>query len=511
MRTSPVSLFNKCLLAAAVLAATGCASTAPERADDTGFSGPLVDAGRATAGLTARALSRTGYLLGLHDGPDSSDVSPQMDEVDLAMLEEDAVMPIDERPVTVAAVDRIDARPQRGLFDEGGGEPLTDDGAQDPELAVARFVATDQAQGAVVALDDFTHTVGADETLWDIAKTTTGDATNWHALADVNDLGQNASVYPGQDLIIPADMLRPELAMAPVDAGGNAAPAEASLPGPDEQSLAQAPLADPLLEVAPASPITPTPERPSDDARGFVVESGESLWEFARRTTGDATEWQAIAAHNGFDEQRARTIRQGEQIFVPDTLVRDELSVAAASGAQGPLQEDLAPVTERVSPRMVPIAEASAALPAEPGLSATDRTTTAMTQMAPAPTTDAAPVDAPVQTASLPAPEAEAATGQEPTAGLDETQDLTIVEATYREPEAGQDSSSNAGGAGAPTEIMISGTYYPKAIYNEADFSSSLLMRVSPGTRLRVASVDGAWYAVETEDGVGYVHDRDIK
>ena len=63
----------------------------------------------------------------------------------------------------------------------------------------------------------------------------------------------------------------------------------------------------------------------------------------------------------------------------------------------------------------------------------------------------------------------------------------------------------------APDEIMVSGTYYPKAVYNDADFSSSLLMRVSPGTKLLVSRAVGPWYEVATEQGTGYVHARDIK
>ncbi len=58
---------------------------------------------------------------------------------------------------------------------------------------------------------------------------------------------------------------------------------------------------------------------------------------------------------------------------------------------------------------------------------------------------------------------------------------------------------------------MVSGTYYPKAIYNNADFSSSLLMRVSPGTTLQVSKAMGNWYQVKTSKGLGYVHQRDIK
>ena len=60
-------------------------------------------------------------------------------------------------------------------------------------------------------------------------------------------------------------------------------------------------------------------------------------------------------------------------------------------------------------------------------------------------------------------------------------------------------------------KVMVRGTYYPKAVYNEADFSSSLLMRVSPGTQLLVSKAIGPWLEVKTDKGVGYVHSRDIK
>ena len=92
---------------------------------------------------------------------------------------------------------------------------------------------------------------------------------------------------------------------------------------------------------------------------------------------------------------------------------------------------------------------------------------------------------------------------------MDETQDIKIVEAKYQ-----SDDSVDI----APTDIsesnqiiMVSGTYYPKAVYNEADFSSSLLMRVSPGTEMTVSRAIGPWFEVQTENGVGYMHSRDIK
>lgn len=478
MTTSPSSLFRKSLLAAAVLAASGCASTAPDRSNG-GFGDTLAQAGRATADLTSRAWHRTGYLLGLHDDGNGDEfAAPPLDAVDLAMLEEDAVMPEPATNVTLAAadVDSAIAQPSDTLAvarfvapaQDAAPEPMA---ALDVMQAPTQEALPTEVEPALltVSADDYIHVVGEQETLWDIAKLTTGDATNWHVLADLNDLAPNAAVFPGQDLTIPADMVKPELAAGePLPAAPVDAPTTLVADAADSAPQASERLAVPVKVASAPSPVAPAAEQPADDASGFRIQDGETLWDFAKRTTGDATYWQAIAAHNGFDEKRAVTVRAGEQIFVPEALVRPELSETVVAAAPS-----------EPEPRMVPIAEASAALPAEPGL----------------------PADA---TVALNQPLAD-----QPTI-LDETRDIRIVEAAYRA-EQSSTAPDAAPAADMPSEIMISGTYYPKAVYNDADFSSSLLMRVSPGTTLRVASVDGPWYAVETEDGVGYVHDRDIK
>ena len=102
--------------------------------------------------------------------------------------------------------------------------------------------------------------------------------------------------------------------------------------------------------------------------------------------------------------------------------------------------------------------------------------------------------------------------------------DIKIVEANFQgEPpkelqlaKQSDDLLAEQGEAAPGTEadgdaVMVSGTYYPKAIYNEANFSSSLLMRVSPGTKLNVSKAVGPWFEVVTDKGVGYVHSRDTK
>jgi len=103
-------------------------------------------------------------------------------------------------------------------------------------------------------------------------------------------------------------------------------------------------------------------------------------------------------------------------------------------------------------------------------------------------------------------------------------QPLKIVEATFKSDKNLTDLTSGLTASaptnepakdiepiGVPVEVMVSGTYYPKAVYNDADFSSSLLMRVSPGTTLQVSRAFGTWFEVNTSKGRGFVHQRDIK
>ena len=575
MSPIPASRFRHTLVAVAVVALTsGCATTAsdPARGGD-GITDSIARAGQKTVGFGQSFVHRAGYLLGLHDDPgvpvaERAETPPgpsparpaapgpatlaarpapapsgvpvarlplNFDEVDLALMEEDAVMPGDGAAGVAPAAppddddllagfddaDMMDVLPFEDAAPVLGApgdapavaDPLDPLGlaaappapAPAPAPASASASASAPAPGlaaatpgdapagtdaaaeavAVVAAADLEHRVGESETLWDIAKETTGDATNWHVLADVNDLGPGASVYPGQTLTIPADMLRPELA------GGDAlASASTGAPAP-------APAVD--ADVAPAatdvptgrlvvpdgpSPVAPPVTEPADGAREFEIAAGETLWDFAKRTTGDATNWQAIATQNGFDESQAVAVRAGQRVFVPQDLVEEEGAVATAVPTVAAVPVEAAPVATAPAaggdgPRFVPIPQVG----------------------------DARGVDEAVDasaTALAAANGADAASGADAPAG----EDVRIVEASFT---GGPEADLPADPAAGTESVMISGTYYPKAVYSDADFSAGLVTRVSPGTRLKVSSVDGQWYRVETERGAGWVHQRDIK
>ena len=540
---------SKTLVAVAVLALTsGCATTADGPGHGGGIGDGLARAGQKTVGFGQTVWQRTGFLLGLHDDPGIplptapapvADTAPSatdpaaraaaapgsvpvarlplrfdeldevdlamMDEVDLAMLEEDAVMPGDApagpaAPGTLADEDLLlgaasdaaemdvvpfeDAVPGADALDPPGidgapvdvaaadGAPIDDAPAEAAPGEPIDLLAETSGAIALVAADDLEHRVGETETLWDIAKRTTGDATNWHTLADVNDLGPGASVYPGQVLTIPADMLRPELA----------------------GELAEAPAADrPAVPDGP-SPVAPPVDEPSDGAREFALEAGETLWDFARRTTGDATLWQAIAAQNGLDEDEAVSVREGQRLFVPNGLVKaPDAERADAPVAEAEVEADVAdaPAAALPAPETVAEAPADVFVPIPSADETIDETIDE--------TVDAS-------AAALAGTNGPEASGGE---GPDGEREIRIIEATYT--GGGDEAPGQVPAASGIESVTISGTYYPKAVYATADFSAGLVMRVSPGTSLEVTSVDGTWYEVETERGSGWVHERDVQ
>ena len=585
MSPIPASRFRQTLVAVAVVALTsGCATTAqdPARGDD-GITGSIARAGQKTVGFGQTFAHRAGYLLGLHDDPgvpvaERAETAPgspparpaapgpatlaarpapapssvpvarlplNFDEVDLALMEEDAVMPGDGAAGIAPRGPRSDDDLLAGFDDAdmmdvlsfedaapvlgapGDAPAVADpldplglaaarpapDTVAAPELAAAMPAAAtidvpadvpaaaDAAAVAVVAAADLEHRVGETETLWDIAKKTTGDATNWHVLADVNDLGPGAAVYPGQTLTIPADMLRPELVGAGADALASSstdAPAPAPAPTVDvgaDVALAATDVPTERLVVPDGpSPVASPVTEPADGAREFEIAAGETLWDFAKRTTGDATNWQAIATQNGFDEGQAVAVRAGQRVFVPQDLVKEGGAVATAvpTVAAVPVETtsvetapaETASAENADEPRFVPIPQVGDTRGVD---EAVDASATALAAANGADAASGAGTDAPAGAAS---------------------EDVRIVEASFT---GGPETDLPADPATGVESVMISGTYYPKAVYSDSDFSAGLVTRVSPGTRLKVSSVDGQWYRVETERGAGWVHRRDVK
>lgn len=511
--------FQFSILAAAVLSLSACTTSPKVAGIDLGSVGSGIGkVGSKTKELSASAWESTKEFLNI--GPNSPEL---LDEVDLALMEEDA----DLDAVQLASVDGdlpllpqsadgstdpnvllprtsvpANADEQQLAFGEIPSSANTATDASGDIIVLAStdgpavqpaddiIVASNEAMGTgntiiandadteTVATKDLIHEVGESETLWNIAKATTGDANNWHVIADINDLAPDAAVYPGQKIVIPADMLKEEQVsvVAEVDSSeGNALLKEnvqptvaLNVPSKNADAVTAESVAAAADQIKPAA--SATPENLMADATALKVGTGETLWDFAKRTTGDATNWKLIAEKNLFTEQQAGMVVPGQKIYVPNDMVRyrDENGVLIAKGEEG----------------SIPTATIGGVMPSD-------------------------------QT-SIEATAAVLTGNNQPAEG-----EIKIVEAAYQDDsaikpvtpetlsaEASEEMETTTGDLG---KVMVSGTYYPKAVYHDADFSSGLLMRVSPGTQLIVSKAVGPWLEVQTDKGTGYVHSRDIK
>ncbi len=532
MSNSIPVLFKTSLIAAAVVSLSACSTTSRTEGYDLSRVGNgILTAGRATADVSERVWNKTTYLLGFSDGDTDSrsDDVLLMDAEDMARLEDGSIVARDTtiRPIVIRS-----AIPNRPLQDETptNAELAENNQTSDFETPIKRdsdnlartapdTTATVAQTESTLIAEDRVHKVAASETLWDIAKKTTGDANNWHVLADVNNLGPNASVFPGDLLIIPADMIVPSSAddMAS-DTTVRQAPKQIFVDTQDLtgaiKSQASAAAAQPQLEASTTvqAELSDTLEPEQVGGKAFTLKPGETLWDLAKRTTGDATNWKAIAGQNNFSAEQASFVRSGQTIYVPEDLVKPDLVESAINTATPDLNTTANSESSDVGPTLDAIQ------------SAADTTQTAV---------DPAPVQSDaLRTMTISSASASAGASkksdllngnsdpltQSPST-IEAGQPIKIVEATFKSDEIAApisqaaDAIKNVGKSTqqSPEQIMVSGTYYPKAIYNNADFSSSLLMRVSPGTTLQVSKAMGNWYQVKTSKGLGYVHQRDIK
>ena len=526
MSKCPPFIVKSSVAAAVVLSVSACSSTGEKSNFDLGTIGAgIAKAGKATADVSRKTWDNTTYLLGFSDEKpgDNSGLSDEQllaasqDSQTTFTTRDSQVLPLadlpeiqldaDGRPVLVEQATAVNDASAIPAIADGSNEALT-------ELSQA---SSDNSGGAQ---EDILHEVAAGETLWDIAKMTTGDATNWHTIADMNNLDQSAAVFPGQTLIIPGELneqIEPDNSVAQL-----AADTEVSDTASDV-------IADAASTELLGSSNTTSAQVANVASEAFEINDGETLWDFSKRTTGDATNWQAIAAHNGFTEKQAVTVRPGQTIQVPQDLVREQFDVVATPLAESMLSEST--LAESANENADSDEIVAAATTAVSGTSSTELTAesvetevlAAANAVAPSDAIDGSGVEQQLADSGLvDEAQLQAATrlelpSQTQELAQSEAQDTTIVEATYKTDSAlgvltDEDSAVQiTENANIPAEIRVSGTYYPKAVYNNADFSSSLLMRVSPGTTLQVSGATGNWFEVETDKGVGFVHQRDIQ
>lgn len=464
-----LSVLKTVAISVTALSMTGCATS------NSGVQYPLDNVASAIGAAGTRVWTGTKFLFKLKEhGAEQPDEF--LDEVDLALME--------DGEFNETVMESGEVEPEALVLTSG-----TEIGTTPTTINLAEEDLSESAVNAVAALDpeDLYHTVDDNETLWDLAKKLTGNATNWQALAAANGLGENGAVYAGMKLRIPADMKRKDLKETPT-AVAAADPAEKPLE-PEARTVAAA---------------EGKVEGEIPESAAFTVAAGETLWDLAARTTGKGSNWVKIATYNDMDVQAASSIRYGQSIDVPGKLLISDVAAAPAPTKDAVEAEEL--VAEAALPATDNEAD-KAAVEAVAKVMAPKNKPEAITEVAAkAPTTT--PVTTEMVAQNTAQPSAEDIEGQIVTVDANFKSEPPKLAEVPKEVAAEQ---LVADSKAKKDEVMVSGTYYPKAIYNDANFSSSLLMRVSPGTRLKISRAVGPWYEVVTEKGVGYVHSRDTK
>ncbi len=501
MKSRLLPIFKHSYIAAAILSLSACTITPNTGLDigsiantvGNGLEKGLDKVGDTTAVYGSKAWEGTKRLL--YIGPYEED--QLLDEVDLALMEDDAEIELAPVQVAVVSAEETFQAVEPALDTNGLPSNTVAAVASTGDLSdiIVDQTGSDPTSGNVVSTQNWTHLVKVDETLWDIAKATTGDANNWHIIADLNDLAPDASVYPGMKLDIPADMVKPDIAFNtesktednaditnPELAAANSSTIQSQLSAADQLLVTKPVTSKPDTLEQSAEPVVAavaqkkTEQQLSEiasEATAMKVAEGETLWNFTKRTTGDATNWKILAEKNQFSASEATRVIPGQTIYVPNAMIVER-------DANGQLISNA-----NINGDQIPTATAG-------NISASDSNAVNAT------------------TAVL--------TG---TNQPDQNSDIKIVEAAYQDetlkPVTDEQLSAEANATleendnNFKSEVMVSGTYYPKAVYLQADLASSLLMRVSPGTPLQVSKKIGPWLEVQTNQGIGYVHSRDVK
>jgi len=260
LKSTPL-LHKRTLLVAAVLSASAC-STLPTLS---GFKfGPSSESASETSTLTATETLRLGNAAmrseGIEGTKGQSLANKSLSQEILPAIK------IQELPWST------NLQTSAATFAAGSRQPTKEMIARASIRPHSDVLPGEQKQQH--AGEHMLHEVASGENLWKIAKLTTGNALNWDALANINNLQPDAFVFPGQQLVIPASLMAEESVIA-----------------------------------------SQTP------ANAFKLNEGETLWKFSKRTTGNATNWQSIASYNNFTQEQPVIVYPGQTILVPLSLV----------------------------------------------------------------------------------------------------------------------------------------------------------------------------------------------
>jgi len=210
----------------------------------------------------------------------------------------------------------------------------------------------------------------------------------------------------------------------------------------------------------------------------YQVQSGDSLALIAQRLTGHSENWDEIASVNGVSNPKS--LQVGMILLIPEYLIPEmaasnaneslpsaetdsDYSRAEVATEQTPLET---PLPRKITPRRDWVFQASS-LPGR--------------------------VQAPVVVHRAQANR------------IFDVERISVVDA----PATSAVSSSPK--RKLNQSIRVIGTYYPKGIYSKPSYTSKLLMRVAPGTKMKLEESLGDWLQIRTNKGSGYIRSIDAE
>lgn len=302
------------------------------------------------------------------------------------------------------------------------------------------------------------HRLGAGETLYSVATRFTGESANWKQIADFNGIESPDAMTVGQEILIPLHLVTTE-------SGSLERPATYAVVSPSRSALDES--ASVTDEGAPGA----EPPVPAENA----------VWDITAVSVGPATATTP-------DESQTDTVGD----FVSAEQDIPDIGTLPATTKSDETSNQLSASADVIAPETIdtPVADQ------RPGFR--ERVSRLAKKIGIGPGTAAeATARSAAASATLTVPAAmKAIPGSEP-----ENNDNKRIKTALKDSASSVEDNSQW--------IQIEGDFTPKAVYSGAGYDSELLMRVSPGTTMKLTRRADDWYEIQTSKGPGFVFHRD--